>query len=508
MMMYRQYTTTGMSKKKNVLFILLWLLVDATSRVQYYIFGGQSVTDTYEYFSYAMIRSESKEPFLSSGLAYAFSENLSGLLKFTGNLIDTVGLCQLLIQILWIILFLIGISMLFGRLVGFVSSGILIVSPWMLKSIFSVSPENYFMLYFSILLIVLGYFHDRAIKAEWHGSIWGRLYLNVAGFFLGMLCIWNYLGVLILLMMIYVLINHHTVLKVRIREQKQEELEEKKCLMGVGSQSFNLLIGFVIGMYATLMKYTGLTGMTIVQQFEWWTDQFKDFPGRCQEIPILLTVWLLSALFIGILCQLIYNSIKKKKTGNLPEDVQEIAAEQKAEAAQEIAAEQNVEAVQDMYAKREPEVTQDIFVKREPEVTQDIFAKREPEVTQDIFAKREPEVTQDIFAKREPEITQDIFARREPEITQDIFARRESETVQKVTAAQEKEPVVEYGREKESTVEEEEGYIVTDDGRKIKLLENPLPVPKKHVKKDIGFDIDDVEMNFDFAISEDDDFDI
>ena len=57
-------------------------------------------------------------------------------------------------------------------------------------------------------------------------------------------------------------------------------------------------------------------------------------------------------------------------------------------------------------------------------------------------------------------------------------------------------------------MEEEEGYIVTDDGRKIKLLENPLPVPKKHVKKDIGFDIDDVEMNFDFAISEDDDFDI
>ena len=85
--------------------------------------------DTYGYFTYAMIRAQKQEPVLNSGLSYAYTRNLSRLLKFTGNLIDAVGIYQLVIQVLWVVLLLAGISMLFGRLAGFVSSGILIVSP-------------------------------------------------------------------------------------------------------------------------------------------------------------------------------------------------------------------------------------------------------------------------------------------------------------------------------------------------------------------------------------------
>ncbi len=57
-------------------------------------------------------------------------------------------------------------------------------------------------------------------------------------------------------------------------------------------------------------------------------------------------------------------------------------------------------------------------------------------------------------------------------------------------------------------------YVITEDGRKIKLLDNPLPVPKKHVKKEIEFDmIDEIRPDsgiaeFDFQISEEDDFDL
>ncbi|GFI46563.1 hypothetical protein IMSAGC019_01882 [Lachnospiraceae bacterium] len=42
---------------------------------------------------------------------------------------------------------------------------------------------------------------------------------------------------------------------------------------------------------------------------------------------------------------------------------------------------------------------------------------------------------------------------------------------------------------------EEEGqgnYIVTQDGRRIRLLDNPLPGPKKHVKRKMSFDIEEV----------------
>lgn len=60
--------------------------------------------------------------------------------------------------------------------------------------------------------------------------------------------------------------------------------------------------------------------------------------------------------------------------------------------------------------------------------------------------------------------------------------------------------------------EKQDGYVVTEDGRKIKLFDNPLPVPKKHVKKEIKFDLDKIDANdvgkdFDFEIGDNDDFD-
>ena len=35
-----------------------------------------------------------------------------------------------------------------------------------------------------------------------------------------------------------------------------------------------------------------------------------------------------------------------------------------------------------------------------------------------------------------------------------------------------------------------EEYVTTADGRQVKLLENPLPVPKKHVKREMKFDFE------------------
>lgn len=54
-------------------------------------------------------------------------------------------------------------------------------------------------------------------------------------------------------------------------------------------------------------------------------------------------------------------------------------------------------------------------------------------------------------------------------------------------------------------------YIITEDGRRIKLLDNPLPGPKKHVRREMDFDLDFEEEekdDFDVKIKEDDDFDL
>ena len=429
-MMCKQYTITGMNKKKNWLLLLLWFFVAATSRIQYFIFGGRSMLDTYGYFTYAMIRAQKQEPVLNSGLSYAYTRNLSRLLKFTGNLIDAVGIYQLVIQVLWVVLLLAGISMLFGRLAGFVSSGILIVSPWILQSVFSVSPENYFMLHFSALLVLLGYFHDRARKGEWKKKVWQGLYLKLTGFLAGMMCIWNYLGWLLLTVMVYVLICHFKELKSKITLQKQEkELKNKERVMKVRTQIWHLLTGLLIGLSATLIKYTGLTGDTIVDQFYWWIHQFQRFPERCQDVSAAFSLWLGGALLAGVLCQAVYCIVKSKKTESV---VKEQAPEVKMQVIQDEAPNDAAEAVEEGSI---------------------------PEAEAVCYKAPEAEV--------------------------------------KEQAAEPEMPAEEIG-----------DYVVTQDGRKVRLLENPLPVPKKHVKKDMDFDLDECRMEFDVEINENDDFDI
>lgn len=68
------------------------------------------------------------------------------------------------------------------------------------------------------------------------------------------------------------------------------------------------------------------------------------------------------------------------------------------------------------------------------------------------------------------------------------------------------------GSEKKMMLQGQEGeYIITEDGRRIKLLDNPLPGPKKHVRREMDFDLDFEEEekdDFDVKIKEDDDFDL
>lgn len=64
---------------------------------------------------------------------------------------------------------------------------------------------------------------------------------------------------------------------------------------------------------------------------------------------------------------------------------------------------------------------------------------------------------------------------------------------------------------------ESEEFFVTEDGRKVHYLENPLPEPKKHEAKNMDFDVDEVfgekknqknELDFDIDIKVGDDFDV
>ncbi|MDO4302658.1 MAG: hypothetical protein Q4D94_01975 [Bacillota bacterium] len=382
-----------MDKKKQRLLTVIWILAAAAIRILYFLFGGGIAADTYEYYASAMIRTKEAEPILTSGIAYAYTENLSKLLTFFGNRIEPVVIYQLVLQILWITMFFIAMGIIFGRVEQLLSGSVLAVSPWILKSVFVISPENYFMFFFSVMFLALGIFLGWTKRKGWYRSSICELFLMILGFGMGVLCIWNYLGWLLVPVTAWVLYQNHRNLRTRIWEQKQKELYyEREQVMPVSSQGSILTLGLLLGMYATLMKYTGLTGISVGEQMIWWTDQFKNVTDRCQDISLVMTMWLLLAgglgIFVGAFGQNLY---RRRLQDRMYED------EGSREATQEI---------------------------------------------------------------------------------------------------------------------ETHDYVITPEGRKVELLDNPLPLPKPHVKKEMDFKINELpeeaheKDDFDFSISENDDFDV
>ena len=68
-------------------------------------------------------------------------------------------------------------------------------------------------------------------------------------------------------------------------------------------------------------------------------------------------------------------------------------------------------------------------------------------------------------------------------------------------------PLLETLAEEEIIIEEEPASIAKP---RVELIENPLPGPKPHVKKnlDYGFEPSEGDMKYDYDVKDDDDFDI
>lgn len=390
-----------MENRKQRFLTVLWVLAAATIRMIYFFFGNQSIADTYEYYSHAMLQAEGSDPALVSGLSYAYTGNLARLMPYFKNGSESVAVYQLVLQILWIVFIIVGMGILFGSIAQFLTGGILMFAPQILDTMFAVSPENYYMFCFSLIFLVLAVFYGRTKKRGWYRSSFCELYLMLTGFWTGVLCIWNYMGWFLLPIIVYILVKNQYHLKDRIWEQKQKDIYlERQQVMKVGSQASILVAGQFLGMYSTLMKYTGITGISVGEQFRWWASMYGEFPGRCQDISTPLAALVLVAGVAGILCMKLVEAVRRRKIQN------------------------------EMYEDQE-------------------------------------------------------------------------------------EPVLEKVEKKEPQ------YVVTEDGRKVELLDNPLPVPKRHEKKEMDFKINELSGppetekedgekadDFDLGGLENDDFDV
>ncbi len=375
-----------MNRKRQKLSIFIWGMAVLIIRGLYLFLGWNSVTDIYGFYENAMIRAEESEPMLSSGLSFVYSNFLSDILRFTGNYIHVIFVIQVLLQVVSIFLFLGGCYYLWGKTAAFIGGTIWALLPTILKSAGNIEPLNFYLLHFMILFFLLAHFYHYSNRAGWHRSSPCELYLILIGVYLGVICTWNYMGWLLVIIIGYILKENHPITRKLISEQKElhKKLPEKEQIMSSFSQGMILFVGVVLGMFVTLMKYTGISGKYLPKQFEWWAAQYQDIMGFCQGME-----WKYAALLLALLLLLM------------------------------------------------------------------------------------------IIAK--------------------IIKRKKHKNEEKKFMEAEKKPEVKQGSAPEKLPEKEPDSFVTEDGRVIKYLENPLPVPKKHVAKD---------MDFEFDIDDTGDFDI
>ena len=213
---------------------------------------------------------------------------------------------------------------------------------------------------------------------------------------------------MIVLITAYVLACNKRSLKQGLWEERREADEkhykklEKYQLMPVGSQLMILTVGTLIGMYATLMKYTGLTGISVGEQFLWWTAQYQSIQERLQDVSVVTAAYLGGSLLLGAVLGLVIKSIHSRRQWEA------------------------------LYS--------DVEVAEDEKILKDSKKDSKTEETK----TEETETT--------------------------IIETEKAETV---------------------IAETVQNVVVTEDGRQVKLLDNPLPVPKRHIKREMEFDLND-----------------
>ena len=310
-----------MKRRKRRASIIIWTILVAGVRALYVFLNWNMVTDYYGYYERAMVRAEAGTPILSSGLAYAYTDLLSKLLSLCGNHLQAVLVFQGILQTAALYCFLRAVWCLCGRLAALLSATVLAAIPSVLIATTNVEPFNFYLFHFSVLFLMIGYFYTLSREEGLRRSRICELYLMLMGFYLGVVCIWNYAGFLLIILFAGVLVKTHLSTKELIWRQDQDLLQEKDQIMSTFSQALIVILGILLGMFATLMKYTGISGEVIFGQIRWWIGQFRDLPGTCQGLEFKYVIYIVVVILLGMLCNAGQTCYQKRREESTSEDV-------------------------------------------------------------------------------------------------------------------------------------------------------------------------------------------
>lgn len=532
--------------------IIIWFIIVVAIRVFLLLSGKAAVLDDFGFFE--LTKSTEWKTALTSGVAFAYEGMLSLFMKLTGQSMGFVPIYHTVLQTVALFLLFIGCRQMFGKGPAFFVGTILGLSPWLIKSIFQVSPGNFYFFHWAVVFFLVGIFCKRTEEIGWFRSNAGELYLIVTGFYMGVVCAWHYAGLLLIPFVLYAQIKNASSLRDRIRdrqnildmeeimsddeedewdddwdaEPEDELIVDSREYMPTLSQSGILTFGALFGAYCTLMKYTGVTGNFIKEQIVWWLGLYRKHManGLWQDIPLSLILWIGGAILAGAVFSVILHIIyRRKKLEAAIHEAEEYLKES------ESADRKNEMENGDWSYQFEPEPEAETESESEPELMEETVSEPEVELKEEVQPEPESETVPELKEEVQPEPElpdeNEFELESEPEQKEPESVETESEPEQEnpegveieseSESETEPEPELEEKSESELETEKETGSESSDVSqeevekpkKKVELIENPLPVPKRQVRPKVEFDVDDQDDDFDFDIDidSDDDFD-
>lgn len=436
--------------KIEILFLSLCLLIAAGGRIVMLVFMQMIPSDPMGLYESARVSTDYVGPVMTSGIACVYTQLLHALLRFTGNVLSAACVLQCVLFTVSLLPLYIGCRNLIGKTAAYLAAFFCMIYPPLWSLTTCALPDALYLLGWSFTLMLVGFYANTSMKRGWHRKSCDELFFAILGFLLGILLIWHPLTISLVAVLIFAICDNFAELTTRRRSWKrqrdmnkllaadpfyEEEGAEEKEVMPFFSQILLLFGGLVLGCFATLMKYTGLSGDTLIDQMLAWGKRlFLVADGRWQDLEISVCIFLPAMMLLVILVQKLLVPVflrREERADGLSEDM-------------------------DKQEKQGEDVTFSPNIRGKEAIMMENAAEN---------------------------------ANRRTERNRQETTERVSGQISKATPECGMEQDIEHKKEK------------------VKYIENPLPGPKKHVKRSLDFKLDEKD-DFDIDIAEGDDFDI
>lgn len=150
-------------------FLSMCLFAGAILLRLHYLLHLDAAPQAGKYFELAQVQAGGKVPELASGAAYVYTAVLSALFTFFGNRIIIGIFFQFFVQLLILPVLYFAVRFLAGRLPALTAAAFAALSPIFMKSMCALSPENLYLLFYSFGLFLMGLYMDKLQKGGCRG---------------------------------------------------------------------------------------------------------------------------------------------------------------------------------------------------------------------------------------------------------------------------------------------------------------------------------------------------